>query len=157
MKAGCYILVQLSKIVNIDYANCVKTRTEDGRLRISIPIRIRQRGGRKEIILPEGVRTTAGPRSPESESLVMALVRAHYWVHLVETGAFPSLGKLAAALKLDRSYVCKIVQLTSLAPDIAQAILDGREPDELTLKHLRKGVPLLWDQQRQQYGFSANN
>ena len=53
------------------------------------------------------------------------------------------------------SYFTRLVRLSYLAPDITQAILDGRQPRELTadklLAHSR--LPLAWDQQRNVLGF----
>jgi hypothetical protein len=45
--------------------------------------------------------------------------------------------------KLQRS------KLTSLAPDIIEAILRGDEPDGLSLEKLRKNLPVRWDEQRE--------
>jgi hypothetical protein len=40
-----------------------------------------------------------------------------------------------------------------LAPDIVQAILDGRQPSDLTWKKLTRHIPLNWVEQRQRLGF----
>ncbi len=60
---------------------------------------------------------------------------------------------LAGALGLDRSYVSRIMRLALLAPDIVEAIVDGREPSGLSLKRLTKGMPILWEEQRDRFGF----
>jgi hypothetical protein len=41
-----------------------------------------------------------------------------------------------------------MLRLTSLAPDIIEAILRGDEPDGLSLVKLRKHLPVRWDEQR---------
>jgi len=41
-----------------------------------------------------------------------------------------------------------MLRLTSLAPDIIEAILRGEEPDDLSLEKLRKNLPVRWDEQR---------
>jgi hypothetical protein len=46
------------------------------------------------------------------------------------------------------TYVGRILRLTSLAPDIIEAILRGDEPDGLSLEKLRKNLPVRWDEQR---------
>jgi capsid protein len=48
----------------------------------------------------------------------------------------------------DRTYVGRMLRLTSLAPDIIEAILRGDEPDGLSLEKLRKNLPMRWDEQQ---------
>jgi hypothetical protein len=80
--------------------------------------------------------------------LVKALARAHRWKRLLEEGRYTSITELAKAEKIDRGYVGRIVQLTLLAPDIVEAILDGRQPTELGLPRLMKPFPGDWKEQR---------
>jgi hypothetical protein len=52
--------------------------------------------------------------------------------------------------------VRKLVPLAYLAPDIMEAILDGRQPATLELQHLtNREIPLDWAEQRKLYGFVA--
>ena len=86
----------------------------------------------------------------------MALARAHRWQSKLDYGEFKSLNELARAVNRDASYVARILGLTLLAPDIIEALLDGREPDGLSLKKLTsKSLPLLWEEQRKEFGFEA--
>jgi hypothetical protein len=55
---------------------------------------------------------------------------------------------MAAAERIDRGYLGRILQLTLLAPDIVEAILDGRQSCDLTLPVLLGSVPSVWDEQR---------
>ena len=71
---------------------------------------------------------------------------------MIESGQAESNSALARKLKLDQSYIARTIRLASLAPDIIEAILDGREPNGLGLNSLRRDVPLLWDEQRKQLG-----
>jgi hypothetical protein len=50
---------------------------------------------------------------------------------------------------VDDSYVSRMVNLTTLAPDLVAAILDERLPPEVTLFELAAGTPLLWEEQRE--------
>ena len=47
--------------------------------------------------------------------------------------------ELAEAEKIDRSYLCRVLRLTLLAPETVEAIMDGRQPDGVTLPGLMKG------------------
>jgi len=53
---------------------------------------------------------------------------------MLETGRFGTNDELAAAEKINSSYVSQLLRLTLLAPDIVEAILDGRQPEGLTLR-----------------------
>jgi hypothetical protein len=124
---------------------------------VTIPMTLKKRGGRKEIILPEGMVPEDSPayRARTQSPLVIALARAHRWKALIESGRFRGVDGLARAVKLDRSYVGRILRLSLLAPDIAQAILDGREPSGLSLERLTKALPDEWEEQRRALGFAG--
>ena len=143
----------MSKVLCADHTNATETRTPGGGVRVTIPIRLRHRGGRKEIVLPPDTTPDGGKRSVENTALVTALARAYRWTELIESGRYRSMADLAASHKLDKSYVCKLLGMVNLAPDIVQALLDGEEPDGFTLQRLRKGIPVLWEDQRKQFGF----
>jgi site-specific DNA recombinase len=57
---------------------------------------------------------------------------------------------IAAETGLPRRYVSRIMQLAFLAPDITEAILEGRQPPQLTPETLRDTLPADWTQQRNQ-------
>ena len=48
------------------------------------------------------------------------------------------------AEKINASYLCRVLRLTLLAPDLVEAILDGRQPEECTLPVLMEGVAVVW-------------
>lgn len=116
---------------------------------VHIPMTLKVRGGRKEIILPEGVVPADSPAEKNTTQmpLVIAVARAFRWKAFLESGRFTSIGELAQAVKMDQSYVSRILSLTLLAPDIIQAILKGNEPSGLSLEKL-KSFPLEWEEQR---------
>jgi len=50
---------------------------------------------------------------------------------------------------VNATYVSKVLSLAYLAPDLTEAILDGRQPPRLVVKHIRAlDVPLEWNAQR---------
>ncbi len=58
-------------------------------------------------------------------------------------------------VKMRRNLISRrILPLATLAPDIVEAILDGRQPDYLTVGRLEKGFPIDWTEQRRTLGFS---
>ena len=79
--------------------------------------------------------------------MVKALARAFRWRKLLETGVYGTIEELAAAEKINSSYVSRILRLTLLAPDIVETILEGRQPVEMTLAALMRPLPRLWQEQ----------
>jgi len=63
------------------------------------------------------------------------------------TGAYTTIDEMAEAEKINASYVCRILRLTLLAPDIVDAILDGRQPAEMTMAGLMKPFSVRWGEQ----------
>lgn len=120
---------------------------------VSVPMQLRKRGGRRRIIVPEQMQTSKTKRD-YSEALALAITRAHHWKELLDAGKFASISELAQAIGLDISYAARLFRLTFLAPDIIEAILDGREPDGLSMRILAKPISLDWREQREELGFA---
>jgi hypothetical protein len=85
-------------------------------------------------------------------ALVKALARAFRYQRLLDNGRYASISEMAAAERIDRGYLGRILQLTLLAPDIVEAILDGRQPAERGLSALVEPFPLEWESQRATLG-----
>ena len=96
-------------------------------LTIRIPICLQRRGGRKLIVAPEGA-VLPTPKPRRDETLIKALVRAHRWRRRIESGQAKSITDLAEQEGVTVAYICRVLPLTCLAPDIVEAILDGRQP-----------------------------
>ncbi len=101
----------------------------------------------KEIIVPEGYENKTLTKQQAQNALVMAVVRGHIWRDLLESGKAKSIAEIARANKVDGSYVSRMLDLTLLAPDIIEAILDGKEPLGLSLARLHRGFPAEWKEQ----------
>ncbi len=123
---------------------------------VRIPMQIKRRMGRMEIIVPAGLEDSAPLPSMPQEPLITALARAFHWQGLIDTGRYPSIAALAEALGVDRCYVRRILSLACLAPEIVDAIVKGEEPSGLSLERLVKGMPMAWEEQREVLGFSAD-
>ena len=107
--------------------------TSDGRLTLSVPIQIKRRSGRKLVTLPNGETTAPRPWDVAPTPLQLALARGHSWLAMLESGEAQSLKEIAEREKVDNSYVSRMVNLTTLAPDIVAAILDDALPNHITL------------------------
>lgn len=111
---------------------------------LHVPFRIVKRGGRKEMQMPEGA---AQPRRTDS-SLVKALARAFRWKRMLESGEYATIAELAEREGIAPSYMTRVLRLTLLAPDIVEAILDGKKGPGVTLAQVLEPFPLDWRHQR---------
>ena len=127
--------------------------TSDHGLVVDVPLKLKKRAGRKEVILSDVFGGGAIERMPHQEALVIALARAHRWQKLLDEGKFKSVSDLAREIGLDPSFAARLLRLTLLAPDIVEAILMGEEPSGLSLTMLSKQLPVIWTEQRRELGF----
>ncbi len=131
--------------------NRVDGVTNDGLITVTVPVNVRKRGGRRRIIVPEQVQGN-GNRT-YAESLALSVARAHHWKRLIDSGKYGSISELALAIGMNFSYAARIYRLTYLAPDIIEAILDGREPDGLSMRVLEHVKTVVWEEQRARLGW----
>ncbi len=111
-------------------------------LTVVILLQVKQRGGRKTMIT-NGVMALEGR---QDITLIKAVARAFRWRGMLEAGAFATINELAAAEKINPSYVSRVLRLTLLAPEMVEAILDGRQPKGVTLPGLLEPSPMEWIQ-----------
>ncbi len=120
---------------------------------VRVPLTLKRHGGRKLVIVPDGGGVPERPHANLDDTLLKALARAHRWKLLLESGQVRSLNELAEAEKINPSYLSRIYRLTLLAPDIVEAILDGRQPRTLQLADLMDNMPVEWELQREMFGY----
>jgi hypothetical protein len=114
-------------------------------LTVSLPINLRKRGGRKQVVVPDNA-IWSEPARVDS-TMVKAIARAFRWRKLIEAGVYTTIDEMAAAEGINPSYVSRILRLTLLAPDIVEAVLDGTHAPEVTIAALMKPFPVAWKAQ----------
>ncbi len=104
---------------------------------------------RKEIILPEG-------RTPRriNHALMLAIARAKTWMRHLRDGKYRDTAEIARRFKLNDAHVRRVLRFGYLAPDIVEAIVEGRQPRSLTVRRLLQGIPCAWADQRTAFGFT---
>ncbi|MFL1461826.1 hypothetical protein ACI6QG_06460 [Roseococcus sp. DSY-14] len=117
---------------------------------VRVPLEIRHRRGRKTVVTPMAdgaapVMTRADP------ALVKALARAFRYQRMLDQGRYASITEMAGAERIERGYLGSLLRLTLLAPDIIEAILDGRQPVPMTCTSLLGGVPDAWTAQTEAF------
>jgi hypothetical protein len=116
---------------------------------VRVPIAIRRRGGRKLVLAPDGAEVTAAPVTRRVDNaMVKAIARAFRWRDMLESGEYATIREIANAEKINETYVGRVLRLTLLAPDIVEAILNGRQPAGLQLDGLMRRFPVGWRDQR---------
>lgn len=122
---------------------------EDGQtVTVRVPISIRRRGGRKLVLAPNGMNVTAPPaRRHIDDAMVKAIARAFRWREMLENGEYATIREIANAEKINESYVGRVLRMTLVAPDLVEAILDGRQWPALQLCNLLKPFPTEWQAQ----------
>jgi hypothetical protein len=121
-----------------------------------VPLTIRRKQRRKVMTPPPGSNSVLSSGG-EDISMIRTLGKAFYWHKLLEQGKFASCRDLAAHMKLEHGWAAEVLRMTMLAPDIIEAILDGRQPRHLNLQRLRgrhDPLPRVWGEQRRLLGFS---
>jgi len=128
------------------------TKSEGG-ICVHVPMTLKRRSGRKEVVVPDGLEHSPDTGPDYHEALVIAISRAHRWKRLLDEGRYASVAEMARALKMNRHHLARLLRFTLLAPDIIEAVLDGCEPDGFSLNRLTSEIPVLWDEQAEKYGF----
>ena len=118
---------------------------------LDLTVHLKRRGVETKLVIADDTGTPAAP----DKTLIATIMLANQWFTELKTGEARSVKDLVARHRVDRGDVCRILPLAFLAPDIVEAIVEGRQPMDLTatrLKRLRP-LPTLWNEQRRLLGF----
>jgi len=114
---------------------------------VRIPVRFYRRNGRQMVLTQASPAGNGRENGERNDALVAAIAKAYRWQEQLESGEYATVEDLAAANGVDRTYVGRILRLTSLAPEIIEAILEGNEPEGISLRQLLKGFSPKWEEQ----------
>ena len=106
---------------------------------------------RKEIIVPGG---RDSPPRRLNQALILAIARAKSWMRDLRGGKYADTMDIARQSQLSDAHVRRILRFGYLAPDIVEAIVEGRQPRSLTVKRLLQGIPCAWADQRTAFGLA---
>ena len=118
---------------------------------VHVPFRLVKRGGRKEMQLPDG----ASSHRKMDNTLLKALARAFRWKRMLDSEEFTTIAELAEHEGIAPSYLTRVLRLTLLAPDIVEAILDGKQGQEMTLSRMLEPFAEEWAEQPEHFGQTA--
>ena len=117
-----------------------------------VPMKFRIRGGKTVMVLPDGTRAIERKEVIVDNAMVKVIARGHRWHRLLSEGAYNTIEDLAAAEKINPSYVSRVTRTAFLAPAIVEAIMDGKHPVHLTMKDLLEPFPVEWGEQNARFG-----
>ena len=109
------------------------------------------------VLMPSAEHSPAAVRSRSDPTLMKALARAFRYQRMLDEGRYASISEMAAAERIDRGYLGRLLQLALLAPDLVEAIIDGRQPPELGLPRLMEPLQADWDYQRTRFAPAGLN
>ncbi|MFI0849151.1 hypothetical protein [Mesorhizobium sp. IMUNJ 23232] len=121
--------------------------TDGKTITVHVPLTFRKRGGRKLVISPGGQEQSPLTSRLVDRPLLRSIVQAFEWQRLLDEGQYTTIGELAKSRKLDRSFVSRTFRLTLLAPEIVEALLDGRQTDAVQRQGLLHNTPDSWVEQ----------
>lgn len=122
-----------------------------GIFRVTFEGQIKRCGSEMRLVISPD---SAGEAPQPVTSLLKAVARGRRWYEWIVAGEVSGRRSIAQKIGLDERHVSQILQCGFLAPDIVGAILDGRQPSDLTWKKLTRRVPLEWAEQRKRFGFA---
>ena len=143
------------RTVHIEVGTDARSYISGGQRVTLVPLTIKHRQNRKLLIppAPDATGAAGGFDAP----MIKTLGKAFYWKRLIDEGVYPTTADLARALKVETGWAAEVLRMTMLAPDIVEAIFEGRQPRHLNLHTLRgrqDPLPRDWVEQRRLLGFA---
>ena len=122
--------------------------TDAATITVRVLLKIRRRPGRKTVVTPVRDGNVAHIPTRADPALVKALARAFRYQKLLDEGRYASISEMAAVERIERGYLGSLLRLTLLAPEVVEAIINGRGPANVTLPRLLEPFPMCWAEQR---------
>ena len=121
---------------------------------VTVPAKLKRCGIETRFIVKNDV--DPGPHAISVKAMQDALLKALQWHEGLVSGTIASTADIAKSEGITQRYIVRILKLAFLAPDIMEAIIAGRLPEDLTLTRLKKGFPMEWSKQRKVFGFTSH-
>ena len=147
-----FLRKQLSfRFQELQYGGISETAQEvldDGSIRMTMQLESKKIDGHRRVVIP-----APGADRMKQQSLLRAIRNGQRWMEMLINGEAKNITDLAAKLGLKPPYVTRVLGLNNLAPDIVEAIVNGAEPDGLSIAQIMKNIPEDWNEQRKSFGF----
>ena len=127
--------------------------SSEGLFELIVPIQLKRRGVETKLVM----KATGDRSSPPDAKLITLLADALRWIDDLAKGRAVSVRGLARQNDRDAGEVSRTLPLAFLAPDIVEAVIEGRQPIGLTPRQLNRieNLPHQWIDQRRRLGFRS--
>jgi hypothetical protein len=140
------IKLRRDSLLGGDVPSCASDEPSDSALELTAAVAFTRRGAETKLVLQGLAQQTHNSRC--DPALIKAIARGRAWFEELATGRARSLQVLAKREGISRRYIRRLVGLAFLSPQLVEAILQGRQPVELTTTRLTEfDLPLDWTQQ----------
>jgi hypothetical protein len=142
------IIIKLRRglLLDGDLPSCASEVASDSAVELMAAVAFRRRGAETKLVLPGLAQQKHSSRC--DPALIKAIARGRAWFEELATGRARSLQELAKRDGISRRYIRRLVDLAFLSPQLVEAILQGRQPVELTATRLTElDLPLGWTEQ----------
>ena len=127
---------------------------EDDLIQLTIEARVQRRGRSVRLVVtPQEASASA---AQEDRALIEVLAQGHRWLEQWLRGDLASLRAIAKSAGKSERHVSQVIRAAFLTPDLVEAVLLGRQPAQLTLRHVMKHLPWDWSEQRRRFGLASN-
>ena len=127
-------------------------RSDIDPITLSIEAKLRRTGKGKRLVIANGAEA-------EVNAGLVELIKDAFTIRIqLLSGSDDSIEAMSGRLGMNKCRLTSLIRLSYLAPDIVRALLEGRQPIELTptqLMRLSKDLPHDWSEQRHVLGFAA--
>ena len=115
-------------------------------IELTAAVAFKRRGVATKLVLPGLAQQNHSSRC--DPALIKAIARGRAWFEELATGRARSLEELAKRDGITRRYIRRLVNLAFLSPELVEAMLQGRQPADLTATRLSAlDLPLDWTEQ----------
>jgi DNA invertase Pin-like site-specific DNA recombinase len=142
------IIIKLRRcaLLGGDVPSSASEAASDGAVELTAAVAFTRRGAETKLVLPGLAQRSHSSRC--DPALIKAIARGRAWFEELATGRARSLQELAERDGISRRYIRRLVGFAFLSPQLVEAILQGRQPVELTATRLTElDLPLDWTEQ----------
>ena len=142
------IIIKLRRgpLLGGDIPSCASDEPNDSAVELTAAVAFTRRGAETKLVLPGLEKPNHSSRC--DPALIKAVARGRAWFEDLATGRARSLQVLAKRDGISRRYIRRLISLAFLSPQLVEAILQGRQPVELTTTRLTEfDLPLDWTEQ----------
>ena len=104
------------------------------------------------VVTPHETNATA---VQEDQALIEVVAQGQRWFEQLLRGEVASLRAIAQSAGKSERHVSQVIRTAFLAPDLVEALLQGRRPARLSVRGVMKELPWDWNEQRRRFGLAA--